>query len=487
MKLGLFTLMLSVSGLFYAQDNKGTSDSNAFTSGSAKVEKFNNNARRFNDWSISLGGGTAFLHHSDLTSFNKDGKHFGWNAYAELGKQISDKFGLILQYQKGETKQTGRLGQNVWGASPAVHGLATATTKYDQISLLGDFNFSNLFRRIDNNSPFRWALHGYAGIGFQGYSYERKDQHPTQEANRGFKQKLGIDSFFYQGGVGVKYNVSKRIDLEARAMYIIPGDDEFDGGGETVKEWPGYNQIVKNTSDNLMTLNLGVTFKLGKHNQHLAWYDSYNTALDKLSALASRPTDFNVCDKGDADNDGVCDDWDRELNTPIGARVDGSGKALDMDFDGVIDLKDKCVTVPGLVENYGCPYIDENTLVIVDENTKKFFEGIVFDLDKATLTPKSIEKLNIAADILKKSNKNSRYLVIAATDTRASDSYNLELSNRRAQSVINYLISKGVNPNILIGEGRGEKDLKYPECLPATKCPEWKNEANRRVYFELIK
>ena len=32
MKLGLFTLMLSVSGLFYAQDNKGTSDSNAFTS-----------------------------------------------------------------------------------------------------------------------------------------------------------------------------------------------------------------------------------------------------------------------------------------------------------------------------------------------------------------------------------------------------------------------------------------------------------------------
>ena len=60
------------------------------------------------------------------------------------------------------------------GASPAVHGLATATTKYDQISLLGDFNFSNLFRRIDNNSPFRWALHGYAGIGFQAYSYERK-------------------------------------------------------------------------------------------------------------------------------------------------------------------------------------------------------------------------------------------------------------------------------------------------------------------------
>lgn len=487
MKLGLFTLMLSLPGLFYAQDNKGSSSANTFTSGSAKVEKFDNNARRFNDWSISLGGGTAFLHHSDLTSFNNDGKHFGWNAYVELGKQLSDKFGFLLQYQKGETKQTARLGDNVWGASPLVHGLATATTKYDQISLLGDFNFSNLFRRIDNNSPFRWALHGYAGVGLQGYSYSRRDEHPEKFANKDFTQKLGIQSFFYQGGLGLKYNLSKRIDLEGRAMYIITGDDEFDGGGEDVKEWPGYNQILKNSSDNLVTVNLGITFKLGKHTEHLAWYDSNNAALDKLSALASRSSDLVVCEKGDADNDGVCDDWDRELNTPIGARVDGSGKALDMDFDGVIDLTDKCVTVPGLVENYGCPYIDESTLVIVDENTKKFFEGIVFDLDKATLTQKSIEKLDIAAKILSKSNKNARYLVIAATDTRASDSYNLELSNRRAQAVIKYLVSKGVNPNMLIGDGRGEKDLKYPECKPATKCPEWKNEANRRVYFELIK
>lgn len=37
---------------------------------------------------------------------------------------------------------------------------------------------------------------------------------------------------------------------------------------------------------------------------------------------------------------------------------------------------------------------------------------------------------------------------------------------------------------MLIADGRGESDLKYPECEPATKCPEWKNEANRRVYFQ---
>ena len=58
-----------------------------------------------------------------------------------------------------------------------------------------------------------------------------------------------------------------------------------------------------------------------------------------------------VVERGDADKDGVCDDWDRELDTPLGARVDGAGKALDMDLDGVIDLNDACVTVPGLAKN----------------------------------------------------------------------------------------------------------------------------------------
>ncbi|MGZ5274002.1 MAG: OmpA family protein, partial [Kaistella sp.] len=62
--------------------------------------------------------------------------------------------------------------------------------------------------------------------------------------------------------------------------------------------------------------------------------------------------------------------------------------------------------------------------------------------------------------------------------------YNQNLSERRANTVKNYLIQNGVDSGKLNAIGRGEKDLKYPECEPATKCPEWKNRANRRVYFE---
>ena len=72
MKLGLFTLMLSVSGIVLCSRQQRTSGFNAFTSGSAKVEKFNN-ARRSNDWSISFRRWYCILHHSDLTSLIKMG------------------------------------------------------------------------------------------------------------------------------------------------------------------------------------------------------------------------------------------------------------------------------------------------------------------------------------------------------------------------------------------------------------------------------
>ena len=142
----------------------------------------------------------------------------------------------------------------------------------------------------------------------------------------------------------------------------MSGDDEFDGGG-----WAGpadydvnskvskYNMIKSSRSDNMWTVNLGLSFKLGKHDTHLAWHDPLQEAYYRVQVLDEKSTDLVVCEKGDNDNDGVCDDWDRELNTPAGARVDGAGVALDMDLDGVIDLYDKCVTVPGPVENNGCP------------------------------------------------------------------------------------------------------------------------------------
>ena len=466
-------LALAMPAAFFAQDSVAVySDQypNTYSSGSANVYPFTQESKRFNDWSISVGAGIPLMQTATLTSI-KDGDGmgkdvFGYSAYISVDKAITHAFGLKLQYDRGETRQ-GFFNTKNDDASPTMP--IGARTQYDAISILGDINFSNLLRRVDNKSPYRWALHGYAGIGtlaYRAYVEDMAGQRLAYEAkafNPGF-------AWFGQGGAGLKYKINNTIDLEGRVMYVYTGDDTFDGLTTTAR-----------TSDNFFNTTLGLTFNLGRHQSHLFWHDPLQEVYYKLDVLEQRNQDIEVCKSGDNDNDGVCDDWDRQLDTPAGARVDGAGVALDTDLDGVIDLYDKCVTVPGPVENDGCPTTMPSTGGIITDNTRTL-EGIEFDLDSDRILPSNTPILNNAVNYINSST--GAYRVVGATDTRASDAYNQRLSERRANNVKNYLVQQGVSSGKLEAVGRGEKDLKYPECDPATKCPEWKNRANRRVYFE---
>ena len=477
LKLTSFALALVLPIAIVAQDSVAVSTEgypNTFNSGSANVSPFTQESKRFNDWSISAGAGIPLLQSADITSIkNGNGKNvFGYSAYLSIDKAITHAFGLNLQYDRGETRQGwfNTKTDNATGTGNPYQDVG-ARTQYDAISVLGDLNFSNLLRRVDNKSPYRWALHGYAGIGtlaYRAYLEDAAGQRLMTEI-KPFK----LSSLFGQAGAGLKYKVNRKIDIEGRVMYFVTGDDEFDGGGA---QYSPINQREDQVSDNFFNATLGLSLKLGKHQSHLMWHDPLQEIYYKLDVLADKNQDVEVCKKGDADNDGVCDDWDRQLDTPAGARVDGAGVALDTDLDGVIDLYDKCVTVPGPVENNGCP-----TGGTVTDNTRTL-EGIEFDLDSDRILPSNTPILNNAVNYINSSAGS--YNVIGGTDTRASDAYNQKLSERRANSVKNYLIQNGVEAGKLEAIGRGEKDLKYPECEPATKCPEWKNRANRRVYFE---
>ncbi|MFC0343186.1 OmpA family protein [Epilithonimonas hispanica] len=467
MKKKLFLLFL-LPFLGFAQTKENNSNSEI------KTEPFNNKSRLFKDWSISVGGGGAFMAHADLTSFYDGKVNWGWNGYVSLDKQITHVLGVSLLYTKGETNQKARLNN--------LAGVGHGYTKFDQIALIGDVNFSNLMRRVDNKSNYRWALHGYGGIGFTGYKTYLQDNAVLSKWPLEIEQKIGISTFSYIGGVGLKYNISRLLDIELRTLYLISGDEEFDGGGWTRTD-TGYNEINDSYTDNAWLVNLGLSFKLGKHPDHLRWVDPLQGAYAKAAVLEEEFKDFNICDKGDLDNDAVCDDWDRQLDTPAGARVDGAGVALDLDLDGVIDLNDKCTTVPGPVENQGCP--TEKAMPVSNniEEINKHFNGIEFELNKDVIRPESFKDLNQAADIIKSLRATDSFIVVGATDSRGSAAYNKKLSQARANAVLNYLVDKGVSRSVLTAEGRGKEDLKYTECDPATKCPEWKNEANRRVYF----
>lgn len=478
----IVALALAIPTALFGQDSIAVSYDeypNTFSSGSANVYPFTQESKRFNDWSISAGGGIPLLQSADLTSIkngNGSGDNvIGYSAYFSVDKAITHAFGLKLQYDRGETRQGwfNTKNENATAAKP--YG---ARTQYDAISILGDINFSNLLRRVDNHSPYRWALHGYAGIGTLAYRAYLEDQNGQRLTKEVKPFKVPFGSLFGQAGAGLKFKASNRIDVEGRVMYVVTGDDQFDGGGSP---YSSLNRREDQISDNFFNATLGLSLKLGKHESHLMWHDPLQEIYYKLDVLAERNQDVEVCKSGDNDNDGVCDDWDRQLDTPAGARVDGAGVALDTDLDGVIDLYDKCVVTPGPVENDGCPTGPALDTGVIGDETRTL-EGIEFDLDSDRILPSNTPILNNAVNYINSSAGS--YKVIGATDTRASDAYNQRLSERRANNVKNYLIDNGVNSGKLQAEGRGEKDLKYPECEPATKCPEWKNRANRRVYFE---
>ena len=82
-------------------------------------------------------------------------------------------------------------------------------------------------------------------------------------------------------------------------------------------------------------------------------------------------------------------------------------------------------------------------------------------------------------------NPDLKIEVKSHTDSRAPDNYNLNLSNRRAQSVVDYIISKGIDSSRLTSIGLGETKL-INKCSNGVKCSEAEHQLNRRTEFVII-
>lgn len=118
------------------------------------------------------------------------------------------------------------------------------------------------------------------------------------------------------------------------------------------------------------------------------------------------------------------------------------------------------------------------------KDDKLVFNDILFEYDKANLLPASITILNRLSDLLL-ANPEAIVELSAHTDSRGSDSYNEKLSQRRAESCVNYLISLGIDENKIIAKGYGEKRLKN-RCDDRVTCTEEEHLINRRVEIKVL-
>jgi len=110
-------------------------------------------------------------------------------------------------------------------------------------------------------------------------------------------------------------------------------------------------------------------------------------------------------------------------------------------------------------------------------------ENIFYDLNKSTLRPESMLALDKLADFIVKNEV--RIELSSHTDARGSDAYNLKLSQARAQSCVDYLISKGVKKSQIIAKGYGETKL-INRCKNNVECPEDLHQENRRTEVKIL-
>lgn len=175
----------------------------------------------------------------------------------------------------------------------------------------------------------------------------------------------------------------------------------------------------------------------------------------------------------DDDNDGVYEGIDMCLNTPEGVEVDRVGCPLDSDRDGTPDYKDLCPGTPlgVIVDQDGCPIGGQNILSLT---------GVNFAFDKAVLTPEAEMILDEAVALLQETDEVLEVRVEGHTDSVGSEAYNMDLSQRRAESVIDYLVANGVNSTRLVPVGMGEG---FPVANNDTDAG---RAANRRVDFVVV-
>lgn len=142
-------------------------------------------------------------------------------------------------------------------------------------------------------------------------------------------------------------------------------------------------------------------------------------------------------------------------------------------------------------ENFDIPATAAFQEVNKDVQLKKLAVGgkivlrnIFFDLDKATLRPESTAELERLTKLMN-DVPTLKIELGGHTDSRGSDTYNQQLSEKRAKAVVDYLTSKGIAADRLKWAGYGETQL-VNKCANGVNCSDEQHQENRRTEFKVL-
>jgi outer membrane protein OmpA-like peptidoglycan-associated protein len=212
----------------------------------------------------------------------------------------------------------------------------------------------------------------------------------------------------------------------------------------------------------------------------------------------------------DTDGDGIPDDVDRcplDPEDKDGFQDEDGCPDPDNDGDGIVDKADACPNEGGSIENRGCPQSDKDTdgdgildskdkcpaqfgpppdgcpkkysLVDVDRNQIRIKQQVRFATGKYRVLPASHKLLDQVASVMSDFPK-MRIVIEGHTDSRGKDASNMRLSSRRAESVLEYLVARGIAPSRVEAIG-------YGSTKPIATNRTAKGRAtNRRTEFKIV-
>jgi OOP family OmpA-OmpF porin len=420
-----------------------------------------NGTTGFRTWSIGIHGGAMapFAATGGRNDFSKWQASLGYGFY--IKKQVSHIFGLQADFMRGTLKAN---NDKLWVGLPPPSPYASFETNVNYtaslsaVAVLGNISWSQLHTSIQP----------YVSVGGGVIDF---NPHLVTRAGLAinFTPSGSLSDFYVPVGIGFKANLSNSINFDlGYSMGFVDGDN-LDGY---------FKESIMN--DRFSYLHAGLEFSLGngtkpqlaRHNppaqlshNGIAAYNELRASLAASEEACNKKlAEFNMMKK-DSDFDGVSDYFDKCPNTPVGVKVDGGGCALPVPPP---PLKDTVVE------------IKHNTYIITAEDKKIISDAIrnlEFDFGKSTIRAHSLPYLDRTANLL--ITKGIRLKLSGHTDNVGSNAYNLKLSKDRAESVMNYLVSKGANPTSIEAVGYGE------ERPIATNKNEAGRQLNRRVEFNI--
>ena len=375
--------------------------------------------------------------------------------------------------------------------------------------------YVSLMPVFTDSDPDRTLDDGFGGAQVN-VGYELNKQF-SLEGHLGYHELDGWPQLIPSGGLIQVRETQEFLDISFNVVSSFNPDGAFNPYLIGGIGYLGTNTSITNAEENRPSFAAGIGFdwRIGQsrwsvRNEYRARfaYDSDLTSTDLLYSLGiqysfgkqrSIPAPAPITDN---DNDGVLDDVDQCPFSEPGETVgpDGCVVFADSDLDGVVDNRDLCANTPAgvPVDAYGCiSDVDGDGVTDDIDRCPNTQPGVPIDADGCEVRStyelrgvnfaiRSDRLLTGAEQIL---DDAARWLldhpdlvveVAGHTDSDGSTAANLELSDRRANTVRDYLIARGVNPKNITARGYGES-----QPTADNETPEGKAE-NRRVELRIL-